>query len=202
MHKFQPTRPFNPSTGLGFQLTRPARGATTLALPTPPSTFISTHAPLSIRRSLSLRISTHAPRAGRDCKVLIIIGERENFNSRAPRGARLRTDHSYQQGIEFQLTRPARGATGCAMYRNYKNEISTHAPRAGRDKRQLTRTEYTEDFNSRAPRGARHPGHTRLTMQYSISTHAPRAGRDNIAMFRRRISERFQLTRPARGATA
>ena len=81
------------------------------------SIFISIHAPRAGRDPLDegvilhALISIHAPRAGRDA----VAGP-----SRAP------------QGI-FQSTRPVRGATGAARRPLEGEGISIHAPRAGRD---------------------------------------------------------------------
>ena len=124
-----------------------------------------------------------------------------NFNSRAPRGARLVSNRAFLPTARFQLTRPARGATaqastpsGFAAFQLTRpargatgtfpklrdaHPISTHAPRAGRDPRTHLLVSARSYFNSRAPRGARRGGQRRC-------------GR----------SRRFQLTRPARGATS
>ena len=74
---------------------------------------------------------------------------------RARRGARLFAPKNSCHGSQFQLTRPARGATKCTFKMLVAAEISTHAPRAGRD--------VPFDIANYA---------------FDISTHAPRAGRD------------------------
>ena len=79
-----------------FQSTRPLRGATTS----------------SSVRNIDIRISTHAPRKGRDKLSTNIL-------------------HISRR---FQPTRPLRGATPDARVKYNKNiGISTHAPLAGRD---------------------------------------------------------------------
>ena len=101
----------------------------------------------------------------------------------------------------FQPTRPLRGATETAEVRPAPDDISTHAPLAGRDfvagylqtlVRQISthaplagrdrelfgECEERKYFNPRAPCGARQitPSCTQTT--WPISTHAPLAGRD------------------------
>ena len=100
-----------------FQPTRPLRGATDCAVFAACTYLISTHAPLAGRDAdhvavhLDLRISTHAPLAGRDAAV----------------------DDFTLPSIEFQPTRPLRGATAAAGWAGGGVMISTHAPLAGRD---------------------------------------------------------------------
>ena len=78
-----------------------------------------------------------------------------------------------------------RGATnhaGCsAIYR----AVSTHAPRAGRDKSGVGRPGDFQRFNPRAPCGARLQGDTAYLVEQGVSTHAPRAGRDLRAATRK-----------------
>ena len=101
---FQPTRPLRGATkekkrgseDESFQPTRPSRGATVLE---------------QGRRGQWLRISTHAPLAGRDAARSHIVS-----CSRA-----------------FQPTRPLRGATVGRTAMHCVGSISTHAPLAGRD---------------------------------------------------------------------
>ena len=123
-------------------------------------------------------ISTHAPRAGRDNSAYMSLMISNDFNSRAPRGARRSSERENTAPQRFQLTRPARGATGEWSENANGSYISTHAPRAGRDEDDLPLRHMRGHFNSRAPRGARR------------SERQPRGCRNG-----------FQLTRPARGAT-
>ena len=100
----------------------------------------------------------------------------------------------------FQPTRPARGATSASRAAVGFIEVSTHAPRAGRDARRWPRPSGARCFNPRAPRGARRIGITGSACPWGfqptrpargatqpncreircspVSTHAPRAGRD------------------------
>ena len=78
-------------------------------------------------------ISTHAPLAGRD-----------NFH------------FSFTPFLlKFQPTRPLRGATASGPPSEILRGISTHAPLAGRDKTISGVCPRSQDFNPRAPCGAR-----------------------------------------------
>ena len=79
--------------------------------------------------------------------------------------------------LEFQSTRPVRGATFCRCRFRQPDVVSIHAPRAGRD-------------------GA----YSDIPRQRTVSIHAPRAGRDIITSSVQ-ASALFQSTRPVRGAT-
>ena len=101
-------------------------------------------------------ISIHAPRAGRDIR----LGFRVLFQS------------------TFQSTRPVRGATLHVNQLFDDIHISIHAPRAGRDFLQSTQPVDDQDFNPRAPCGARQNSNPVMTS-----------------------NTLFQSTRPVRGAT-
>ena len=71
-----------------------------------------------------------------------------------------------------------RGATQKCCYRKFGNDISIHAPRAGRDFRSWSHCWRWAIFQSTRPvRGATNTLSARLVMS-PISIHAPRAGRD------------------------
>ena len=102
------------------------------------------------------RISIHAPRAGRDELVTYAPEDGDNFNPRAPCGARLRrfvhqTDHA-----DFNPRAPC-GARLCVLHNfcPFGRSISIHAPRAGRDAEFDAILPDFWDFNPRAPCGAR-----------------------------------------------
>jgi len=123
---------------------------------------ISIHAPLAGRDARSReweaanRISIHAPLAGRDAaKAAGIYGTR-NFNPRAPCGARLPPLAAPPCYTGFQSTRPLRGATFPPIAAQVASGISIHAPLAGRDGGGVRQSFYSNDFNPRAPCGARH----------------------------------------------
>ncbi len=145
---------------------------------------ISTHTPREGRDdfyrldAILRHISTHTPREGRDFSTTTASRKARNFNSHAPRGARLmflpisntlcgfqltrpargatrRQNQLERHTKKFQLTRPARGATGHFSAVVAGCKISTHTPREGRD----YRLQQLED-------------------KVNISTHTPREGRD------------------------
>ena len=122
-----------------FQSTRPVRGATSFVEPT----------------YAQLKISIHAPRAGRDCTSGFLTGTSQNFNPRAPCGARRTREPIWIGVTTFQSTRPVRGATDTADIQKVIHCISIHAPRAGRDASLSMWTRYARNFNPRAPCGAR-----------------------------------------------
>ena len=125
-----------------------------------------------------LRISIHAPRAGRDSGLSVNIHKVSNFNPRAPCGARPSKSTKAITASTFQSTRPVRGATTPGKPPTLYPDISIHAPRAGRDNSGSSGWQLADDFNPRAPCGAR----PRFTWP---------AGYDTT----------FQSTRPVRGAT-
>ena len=102
-------------------------------------------------------ISIHAPRAGRDEQLSAPENAKNDFNPRAPCGARHGQASPDMFGIKFQSTRPVRGATPTSSKSSKTNStfqstrpvrgatvvhhalvpavfISIHAPHAGRDK--------------------------------------------------------------------
>src|SRR5260370_418897 len=110
---------------------------------------------------------------------------RPNFNPRAPRGARLFRELSSADHLEFQSTRPARGATPVGLGLSATRTISIHAPRAGRDQILVC-----------------------VAGPHDISIHAPRAGRDTSSNLVRVLIAYFNPRAPrgarrdnARGAT-
>ena len=167
--KFQSTRPMRGATvtdtrerlRLLFQSTRPMRGAT------------QQHRSCERQE----RISIHAPHAGRDRErnPALLLGQ--NFNPRAPCGARLSTGSKGNAVLLFQSTRPMRGATSflpdslilidISIHAPHagrdaqndtgdgENHISIHAPHAGRDLPRSRPDAQARDFNPRAPCGAR-----------------------------------------------
>jgi len=190
---FQSTRPARGATGPlpavgsldAFQSTRPARGATGVL-------------PFRTARG---RVSIHAPRAGRDRGVHAAPKRIERFNPRAPRGARLIRPPAVLQALQFQSTRPARGATRCPGLRCQDRLVSIHAPRAGRDADAAHHVLEVSSFNPRAPRGARQGRPDGGVVRENVSIHAPRAGRDVAGAVHWTLTIGFQSTRPARGAT-
>ena len=193
-HGFLLTRPMRDATGTPhvskslatFLLTRPMRDATLWMM---------------IYRSF-LKISTHAPHAGRDP---VRDEERmisSNFYSRAPCGTRqyektpLKSfSHFYSRApcgtrpkagglffiyYEFLLTRPMRDATTFRYSKYASNAISTHAPHAGRDEEYEQLKEYWT-ISTHAPHAGRDVLFQNVIRTGNlISTHAPHAGRDGF----------------------
>ncbi len=147
-----------------------------------------------------------------------------HFNPRAPCGARPDCGGGIVPAMEFQSTRPLRGATFEDSYIIDKESISIHAPLAGRDTHSSELGTHGFYFNPRAPCGARPSvtasdngkvlfqstrplrGATRRAERSNassvISIHAPLAGRDQSCLISAPPCPRFQSTRPLRGATA
>ena len=157
-----------------FQSTRPSRGAT--------------------RHILSVRgcpnISIHAPLAGRDHFLSRPSATTGDFNPRAPRGARPPVLENLVPIIQFQSTRPSRGATSrhCSpvirlVFQSTRpsrgatigrvesvrlRPISIHAPLAGRDAETAASGASAAYFNPRAPRGARQQMCTKITYIFAL----------------------------------
>ena len=122
-------------------------------------------------------ISIHAPRVGRDNGFASIVSVMVHFNPRAPCGARPPKGARMDGGNEFQSTRPVWGATVTGLtfeqafgisihaprvgrdagrvFGTVAGSISIHAPRVGRDKTDTVDINTYDDFNPRAPCGAR-----------------------------------------------
>ena len=104
-------------------------------------------------------------------------------------------------GFKFQPTRPIRGATAGHVRRRFGGSISTHAPHTGRDLHNARNTFFLENFNPRAPYGARRAA--RQGGIKHVSNFNPRAPYGARLRKVRRIylTNGFQPTRPIRGAT-
>ena len=166
-----------------FQSTRPMRGATALIHNKGAWLIISIHAPHA-GRDVAVRhggrgcgISIHAPHAGRDRRSLLqggyythfnprapcgarqleskLVGIASNFNPRAPCGARLRTKIKGGQPLYFNPRAPCGARLACMRPRTDHEQISIHAPHAGRDCTRRTYLYWRIYFNPRAPCGAR-----------------------------------------------
>ena len=149
LHPFQSTRPVRGATllyqrerrrGRIFQSTRPVRGATGRGAD----------------RDDHLRISIHAPRAGRDIAAKKMFVQQLKISIHAPRAGRDACRQLPENTpVIFQSTRPVRGATSASLSFRVFRSISIHAPRAGRDLSALTLRFASPNFNPRAPCGAR-----------------------------------------------
>ena len=212
-----------------FQLTLPERGATCTFRFWDHISGFNSRSPSGERRDGSAvgaspqRVSTHAPRAGSDLISnsfsLFLFGfnsrspsgeRRANkesylitvcFNSRSPSGERLTTRDASSASNPFQLTLPERGATErpepCGIIRI----VSTHAPRAGSDKRWFQRLLVALAVSTHAPRAGSDAtlGRSDTTNQ-SFNSRSP-SGERRPAYGAQGGMGRFQLTLPERGAT-
>ena len=103
-----------------------------------------------------MKISTHAPLAGRDPLDVDIGWGPWDFNPRAPCGARPIVRCPTLAGLVFQPTRPLRGATVSDLYLTLlANRFQPTRPLRGATISPLSCSLYLTDFNPRAPCGAR-----------------------------------------------
>ena len=151
-----------------------------------PPRGISIHAPLAGRDLFRQdavekgRISIHAPLAGRDVGLHALPLLDGLISIHAPLAGRdIGVPAAAAALMEFQSTRPLRGATTSIDGKGGRIKISIHAPLAGRDSWWMgVQCNHPKNFNPRAPCGAR-----------------PITGRSNA------LDVLFQSTRPLRGAT-
>ena len=126
-------------TAVQFQSTRPMRGATCAGWNGLLGLVISIHAPHAGRDGASREpaaisaISIHAPHAGRDLFLARVAGAPADFNPRAPCGARpgkwfYRCHYPY-----FNPRAPCGARHGAKITSGVIENISIHAPHAGRD---------------------------------------------------------------------
>ena len=124
-------------------------------------------------------ISIHAPLVGRDVSARRSrMGSSQNFNPRAPCGARRKSCERNVYAVQFQSTRPLWGAT-CKPLRkhNYYLDISIHAPLVGRD-HDDSRRRILLLISIHAPLVGRDMRASELVKKHIISIHAPLVGRD------------------------
>jgi len=190
---------------------------------------VSIHAPRvgrdppRARRRPTWRVSIHAPRVGRDKAGQALPSRKHSFNSRAPRGARLRLRGLCEYVSKFQFTRPAWGATSPRGHRKRRARFNSRAPRGARPVQhrgfpqkpmfQFTRPAWgatrkhisgtgKSPVSIHAPRVGRDWRVSALPWAvWPVSIHAPRVGRDTTGISHPR-KQGFQFTRPAWGATA
>ena len=190
-----------------FQSTRPVWGATNNR----------------VQGFLQVRVSSHAPRVGRDRRRPALWSISASFNPRAPCGARLH---------HLRLQRPARGVSihaprvgrdpvspfapslpGVSIHAprvgrdeeedvmRYNSIVSIHAPRVGRDRWHFRYNPHRQCFNPRAPCGARPcPPTWCVCFMSCFNPRAPCGARRGVRMIYT-PSVWFQSTRPVWGAT-
>ena len=190
-----------------FQSTRPIRGAT--AAPT----VVSGTVPISI----------HAPHTGRDVHMAQ-DGLKEGISIHAPHTGRdLSRDDTPYERVEFQSTRPIRGATPARRSRpprpRYFNPRAPYGARPSylcssalqapfQSTRPIRGATVQDDFRFAIPAISIHAPHTGRDLLVGagrqglvISIHAPHTGRDAGSYSSTVTLWAFQSTRPIRGAT-
>ena len=123
------------------------------------------------------------PRAPRGARPRRLRGHgcTGDFNPRAPRGARPRPSSLPSSKSIFQSTRPAWGATVRRPFCGDFYGISIHAPRVGRDSPSLYPSLRICKFQSTRPAWGATTHEYTQPHQCRISIHAPRVGRDASA---------------------
>ena len=169
-----------------FQSTRPIRGAT------------------SGNNRLKLGEQNFNPRApyGARPDTAMVMANWDTISIHAPHTGRDRRRLSGQRaGIIFQSTRPIRGATYRIRRSGSSKSISIHAPHTGRDINGVYNKATDDNFNPRAPYGARLPGFLQALLKKLFQSTRPIRGATNSGSITVPLSLAFQSTRPIRGAT-
>ena len=133
--------------------------------------------------------------------VLELREKLEDFNPRAPCGARLKPVFSLFEVYPISTHAPLAGRDDMMAANGNAICISTHAPLAGRDDDPISRVNAGLQISTHAPLAGRDTRSLRRMLRGIISTHAPLAGRDQKRRKQRQNQRRFQPTRPLRGAT-
>ena len=150
-----------------------------------------------------MRISIHAPHAGRDRLNTLSSTISIFISIHAPHAGRdLMAPRMLRKALLFQSTRPMRGATTSKIKETSSFGFQSTRPMRGATAVILQHYSWQGYFNPRAPCGARRfYSHLRVWWCY-ISIHAPHAGRDRRQPCTANVFHVFQSTRPMRGATA
>ena len=174
-----------------FQSTRPLRGATALVVSMSGRVRISIHAPLAGRDLTTFGLwaitpifqSTRPLRGATSCALR--LQSRTGISIHAPLAGRDDVDHSkLPPVVRFQSTRPLRGATdGETNNSAYGWNFNPRTP-CGARHQELQNIRNRGDFNPRTPCGARLPRGGCDISAFGISIHAPLAGRDHTVFLR------------------
>ena len=141
-----------------------------------------------------------APRGGRDANPPADY-DVNPISTRAPRTGRDERAHLIELGVYlFQSSRPVWGATQILFGLRQPQCISILAPRAGRDMCLHPCPKRQDNFNPRAPCGARLFLSASVTLPFNFNPRAPHGARRVQCLNVLQLS-RFQSARPARGAT-
>ena len=147
---------------LEFQSTRPIRGATVSIInPYYVEMDFNPRAPYGARLQALIGtvpagfISIHAPHTGRDVFCLAAESCFTYFNPRAPYGARLSLGAYMSALHDISIHAPHTGRDSGAWPISRGKKISIHAPHTGRDLTAAILFTSADNFNPRAPYGAR-----------------------------------------------
>ncbi len=180
----RPTRLRQKPRSSQFQLTRPMRGATSVA---PALSVFSV-------------ISTHTPHAGRDNSARMGAIVLSTFQLTRPMRGATATLHAALTRAVISTHTPHAGRDTIRFEGGENAEISTHTPHAGRDLDALVKTEY-ENISTHTPHAGRDRDASRgPDAGCDFNSHAPCGARRQLCAMCRLYSV-FQLTRPMRGAT-
>ena len=149
-----------------------------------------------------VRISIHAPLAGRDLCAMALRAGASYFNPRAPCGVRPRSVPSTAAGRHFQSTHPLRGATTIwrTTWQSALPFQSTH-PLRGATSAFAVFSALASTFQSTRPlRGATSARWRRKRPRKHFNPRAPCGARPTFLASHRWLIP-FQSTRPLRGAT-
>ena len=123
----------------------------------------------------------HAPRAGRDCTMSLGTSTAtRNFNPRAPCGARLKKKLFSPVTVEFQSTRPMRGATTCPCSLSLRDRHFNPRAPCGARLGHTTNRKRDGVFQSTRPMRGATLQEGKQAYGSNISIHAPHAGRDHL----------------------
>ena len=147
-------------------------------------------------------ISIHVPREGHDCKSKRLIRRHLDFNPRAPRGARLIILNIQPSRVAISIHVPREGHD-CILYKNarYLVGFQSTCPARGTTRSAIRLVQNTNNFNPRAPRGARLVALGIMLLCRKFQSTCPARGTTSPPMPGRRDISEFQSTCPARGTT-
>ena len=168
-----------------FQSAHPVRGATIT-----PSMFTL----------VSAYFNPRAPCGARQTRIEFASDNIKFQSTRPVWGATYRGDQPVLYR-EFQSTRPVWGATGHNLWVSCWKIFQSTRPVWGATAALIVGVFNPQNFNPRAPCGARRGGRLASDPRDHISIHAPRVGRDHFVQRLVMLFRKFQSTRPVWGAT-
>ena len=146
-------------------------------------------------------ISIHGPLAEPDLSRRVLRQGAHHFNPRAPRGARLKPSPCSAVFAAISIHGPLAEPDAFGVYAAVGSYISIHGPLAEPDVSDNQIQVWQDDFNPRAPRGARRGSCSLLCFGGNISIHGPLAEPDDQPLLDIVVIDRFQSTGPSRSPT-